>query len=261
MNYIITALDAEARPLIDHYRLKRDMSLPYTIYTGDEITLIITGIGRINAMMGVSALLGWKRPKKNDILINIGVCGAPSHYGVREALLIHQIITPDKTYYPDILYSHTFAETSISCVDAPQSTPNQFPVDMESGGIFLAASRFFQLHQMAFLKIVSDHYEPHLVTKELVISLMHSHLNSLDTLIQQLRGIAAEPSLFSDDEIHMIEQLKEYFTKSQGDALDDALRFFRLKSPGRALPLEIEKPTSKHQRSQLHEQLIRTLVS
>lgn len=261
MIYIITALDAEARPLIDHYGLKRDMSLPYTLYQCADMLLIICGVGKTNAMMAVSALLGWRLPSRGDILINIGICATPTHYEIGEALLIHQLIDTHKTYYPDILYTHTLKESSILCVDTPQSIPNNLPVDMESTAIFCAASRFFKLHQMAFLKIVSDHFEPGTITKELAISLIDSHLQTLDTLIINLSQVCSAPLLFSDEESLSIQYLKEHFTKSQGDTLDDALCFFRLRYPTKPLPLEIAEPTSKHQRSQLHEHLIHTLVS
>lgn len=259
MIYIITALDAEARALIDFYGLKRDMSLPYTLYKNGDILLLITGVGEKNAMMAVSALLGWKTPTSNDCLINIGICAA--EYEIGEALLIHQIITQGKTYYPDILYPHTLRESSLLCVNTPQSSNINHPVDMESGGIFCAAERFFKLHQMAFLKIVSDHFEPQSLSKELVISLIHSHQRTIESIIQSLSQLCSKPPLFSEHEREAIEGIKGYFTKSQGDILDDALCYFRLKHPAKPLPLEIAEPTSKHQRSQLHEHLIHTLVS
>lgn len=261
MTYLITALDAEARALIDYYGLKRDMSLPYTLYKNTDILLLICGVGKTNAMMAVSALLGWRIPHAGDTLINIGICAAPTHYEIGEALLIHQLIDTHKTYYPDILYTHTLKESSILCVDTPQSIPNNLPVDMESTAVFCAASRFFKLHQMAFLKIVSDHFEPDCVSKESAISLIHAHLHTLDTLIANLAYVSSTPPLFTKEEGDSIQKLKGYFTKSQGDALEDALCFFRLRYPAKSLPLEIEEPTSKRERSMVHEHLIQTLVS
>ncbi|MDP3291145.1 MAG: hypothetical protein Q8M43_03860 [Sulfuricurvum sp.] len=261
MIYLITALDAEARPLYEYYRLKRDTSLPYTLYRSEEMVLLVGGMGRTNALMALSALLGWRIPEDKDILINIGICGAPSEYRIGEALLIHQILDGDRRYYPDILYSHPLRETSMRCVDTPQSLCGDYPVDMESSAIFQAASRFFKLHQMAFLKIVSDHCTPELVTKEGVMELLRSHVDTVDTLISRLRAIQKEPSFFSADERDTIDVFKTRFTKSQGDALEDALTYFRFRNKGKFPPLNLLIPNSKRERSLLLEELIATLTA
>ncbi|MDP2849968.1 MAG: hypothetical protein Q8O20_02715 [Sulfuricurvum sp.] len=261
MIYLITALDAEARPLCEYYRLKRDTSLPYTLYRSEEMVLLVSGMGRTNALMALSALLGWRIPEDKDILINIGICGAPLEYRIGEALLIHQILDGDRRYYPDILYSHLLRETSMRCVDTPQSLCGDYPVDMESSAIFQAASRFFKLHQMAFLKIVSDHCTPELVTKEGVMELLRSHVDTLDTLISRLRAIQKESSFFSADERDTIDVFKTRFTKSQGDALEDALTYFRFRNKGKFPPLNLLIPNSKRERSLLLEELIATLTA
>jgi hypothetical protein len=261
MIYLITALDAEARPLCDHYRLKRDTSLPYTLYRNDAIVLLVCGMGKTNALMAVSALLGWRHPNPEDCMINIGICGAPSDYPIGEALLIHQIIEGNRRYYPDILYTHSFRETSMRCVDTPQSTLSDYPVDMESSGIFQAASRFFKLHQMAYVKIVSDHCVPESVTKEGVIELLCSHVNTVDTLMSSLKAMQKQTPLFSADERDEIEAFKAHFTKSQGAVLEDALTYFRLKNKEEPLSLNLQIPSSKRERSLLLEELISTLTA
>jgi adenosylhomocysteine nucleosidase len=261
MIYLITALDAEARALVDYYRLKRDTSLPYTLYRNEQMVLLVCGMGKPNALMAVSALLGWRIPQENDILLNIGICAAPSSYGIGEVLLIHQIMDADRRYYPDILYTHSLREASVICVDAPQSTPCNHPVDMESSAIFQAASRFFKLHQMAFIKIVSDHFSPQSVTKEGVIELICTHINVIDILINNLKLVQIENSLFTDEEREKIEAVKGYFTKSQGDALEDALIYFRLKNDKMPLPLTLIVPNSKRERSQQLETLLTTLTA
>jgi nucleoside phosphorylase len=261
MIYLITALDAEARPLCDYYRLKRDTSLPYTLYQNDEIVLLVSGMGKTNALMAVRALLGWRTPEEKDILINIGICGAPQDYRIGEALLIHQIIDANHRYYPDVLYTHSLRETLMKCVDTPQSTRSDYPVDMESSAIFQAAARFFKLHQMAFLKIVSDHCTPQSVTKEGVVELLRSHVNTLDSLISSLKGIQKQTLLFSADERDTIDAFKAHFTKSQGDRFEDAFTYFRLKNPNEALPSYPDVPYSKRERSLLLEEFIATLTA
>lgn len=262
MNYIVTALDAEARVFIEHYRLKRDTTLPYTVYKGKDILLLVTGMGKTNAMMALSALLGYRLPGRNDNLINIGICGAPSEYELGEALLIHQLIDEHRRYYPDILYTHTLRETSLICVDSPVESQLSFPVDMESTGVFQAASKFFNLHRMAFVKIVSDHCQPDSVTKEGVVALMKSHLGTLDSLLSSLQSVAQEHPLFSEEEFKAINLWKSYFTVAQGIQLEDAVCYFRLKDSARPFPFpKTEIPVSKRERSVLLESFIATLTA
>ena len=263
MIYLITALDAEARPLIEHYRLKRDHTLPYTLYRGEETLLLVTQAGKSNAMMATSALLGWRLPRPGDILINVGICGAPEEHPLGEPLLIHQIIDGERRYYPDILYPHTMRESPLLCLDTPaEGMENALPVDMESGGVYSAAARFFKLHRLAFLKIVSDHFEPETVTKEGAIELIRSCLPQLDALIAALRSAASEAPLFTPEEEEAIEGWKGHFTAAQGVRLDDALCYFRLQYPQRPLPaLARDIPPSKRERSTLLETFIAGLTA
>lgn len=261
MIYLITALDAEARPLIEKYRLKRDYTLPYTLYVGEEIVLLVTQPGKNNAMMATSALLGWRIPKAQDILLNVGICGAPAEYPIGESMLIHQIFDGDRRYYPDILYPHTLRESPLLCSETPADTPRDIPVDMESGGVYAAAARFFKLHRMAFFKIVSDHCQPETVTKEGVITLVHSRIPELDRLITALKSVSAETPLFAPREEAALLQWKEFFTAAQGVQLEDALCYFRLKHPHQPFPvLAADIPPSKRERSALLEAFITILT-
>lgn len=261
MKYIITALDAEARVFIERYSLKRNFDLPYTLYQNEEMLVLVCGMGKINALAATSALLGYRIPKEGDILLNIGICGAPEEYEIGEALIIHQIIDERRHYYPDILYPHTLNEISLACVDRPQSSPNAFAVDMESAGVFLSASKFFKLHRIAFIKIVSDHFHPDGVTKEGVIDLIRSRLNVIEDIARSLEAIQPHPSLFNDEERNRIETFKRHFTKSQGDVLEDALCFFRLKNSTGTIALPYDIPNSKRERSMLLEEYIATLIA
>lgn len=262
MIYLIAALDAEARPLIEHYRLKRDHALPYTVYTGNGVLLLVTQPGKHNAMMATSALLGWRIPETGDILVNIGICGAPAAYPIGEPLLIHRIVDGVRRYHPDILYSHTFRESPLLCLDEPAACCREMPVDMESGGVFAAASRFFKLHRLAFLKIVSDHCDPSSVTKEGVIALIRSRTKELDTLIAALRDAAAETPLFTPSEETKIGEWQGHFTASQAARLEDAACYFRLRHPRLPLPFpDTPIPPSKRERSALLETLIADLTA
>lgn len=51
MIVFLTALSCEARPLIEHFKLKAQTHSPFSIYQGKNRSLIVSGIGKINAAM------------------------------------------------------------------------------------------------------------------------------------------------------------------------------------------------------------------
>ena len=57
MIYIFSAFYAEAKNIIDHYDLKKEKSLEtvrFDVFANDDIRLVITGVGEINAAAAVS---------------------------------------------------------------------------------------------------------------------------------------------------------------------------------------------------------------
>lgn len=261
MKYIIVALHAEARPFLDALNFQRVDGFAFTLYKSEGMLLCISGIGRENALMATAALLGYRIPQAQDALLNVGICAAPREYAIGELLVAHQLISGAQRFYPDLLLQHPYRECTLHCVDAPQDSHLEHPVDMESAAVFKAASRFMKLHQMLFVKIVSDHFEPESVTKEGAIALIRPHTTDLLRLLEQLQSATAQPALFTPDEQELIAHLKCLFTKSQQSRLDDALCYFRLKH-GAPLPsvLEtLEAATHKKERGVLLERLVSTL--
>ena len=269
MLYIVAALSAEARPIVEEYRLKRVHSLPFTLFENEEIKLIISGMGILNAMMATSALLGHCPPNENDLLVNIGICAAPKNFEIGEALLIHKINYKEHSYFPDILFEHQLKESDILSVDEPVENDLQTPVDMESYGVYKAASRFFRTHQILFFKIVSDHFEPQCVTKELAQELISKNMPDLEQVLSSARYVIKKGEIFTADEKELIQEISEQLTKAQSDRFVDACYYYKfhrgqplypkgtLHESGIKLP---DEKLSKLQRSEYLEQLIKTLT-
>lgn len=115
MIYVFMALYAEAKPLIEKLELKKINSrFKFTQYESPEICLTITGVGSIAASTAVGAVCASRDIDAADILVNIGSCAgsASSLHGI---YLIHKITdeVTGRTYYPDMLYKHTFDEVEI----------------------------------------------------------------------------------------------------------------------------------------------------
>ena len=47
MQLIITALKAEAMPIIDYYKLEKEMSRFYPYYRGEDLEIICCGVGGV----------------------------------------------------------------------------------------------------------------------------------------------------------------------------------------------------------------------
>lgn len=55
MIFIVTALMLEAAPIIDYFKLKKDMTIhPYSVYKGSDIALIVSGVGKLKSAMAQS---------------------------------------------------------------------------------------------------------------------------------------------------------------------------------------------------------------
>ena len=263
MLYIVAALSAEARPFVERYRLKRVHSLPFTLFENEEIKLIISGMGIDNAMIATSALLGHCPPDENDLLVNIGICAAPKNFKVGDALLIHKIEYKEHAYFPDILFEHQLNESDILSVDEPAENDLQTPVDMESYGVFKAASRFLKTHQMLFFKVVSDHFEPQNVTKELAGELISKNLLNLEQVISSAKYVIKKDEIFTADEKRLIQEISEQLTKAQSDRFVDACCYYRLHHKKALHVSGITPPVeklAKHKRNEYLEELIKTLT-
>ncbi|MDD2357050.1 MAG: hypothetical protein PHX13_03960 [Thiovulaceae bacterium] len=261
MLYITVALSAEARGLIDYFKLTRTYTLPYTMFENEQIKLIVTGVGIDNAMMATSALLGLSPPSKTDLLVNLGICAAPKNFEIGEAFLAHKICYKNEFYFPDILFEHSLQESDILSVDEPARKMLKLPADMESYGVYKAASRFFSTHQILFFKIVSDHFEPLHVNKGLAIELIFKNLKNLDAVLHSAKYVINKEPLFSQEEKKLITTISSYLTKAQSDSFYDACCYYKLHQK-KILPVKIPsgEKLSKKERSEYLESLIKTLT-
>ena len=227
MIYIVVALKVEAQELIKQYKLKKNILSSFDIYESNNISLVITGIGRDNAIMATSALLSCNKPKKSDSLINFGICASPLDIG--SILHINSISFKDKTFYPDILFETPFKESSLTSFEEPIDNPYKTSVDMEAFWIYKVAQKFFKSSSIFIIKLVSDNFEPSKVTKEQTLELINSNKNKIFEFIK-LVELNSPKEFYSDNEQNIIDKLKKHFTSSQFTNLEDAIKYFKLKT-------------------------------
>jgi len=152
MLYVLCALKPEAQAFIDKYKLDKSKK-------NENITLIISGVGRKNMFDAARKLVS--SMDKDDIILNIGICGASHAYKVGELI--------------------DGFKTGLTCVDEAVNTKNIYEVvDMESSG-FLEATKEVQNRYM--YKIVSDNFEPQKVTKEKTKQLIFEKIDEVMEII------------------------------------------------------------------------------
>lgn len=163
MLYFITAIQPEAFPLITHYGLRSTNARYGRLYISEEtvsdeekVLLTISGVGAVSAAMSLSEVFTLYPPKKNDILINIGICGA-TNATIGDVFRINKItdISDNRDFYPDILQPTVFREAPLLTVPTISNNPHGL-TDMEASGIYQAGVPFFSPDRMFFYKLVSD---------------------------------------------------------------------------------------------------------
>lgn len=237
MIYLCTALIWEAKPFITTLSLKQNQALNrFPIYENDEFSLIITGSGPLNAAIGLTYLLSSKNIHSNDLIINVGICGSTlSSLPIGTAHMIHKIKdhSTNMTYYPDILFTHPFPESSIETSAQIVNNENrpdfsEALIDMEAAAIYRTSSFFIQPHQVQFFKIVSDYLSSDRLTAEDVSGFILPYVEQLCSLAREIVvALPKDESPFTQEEIRLIEQFKEqlHLSVSMQTKLDQVLLY------------------------------------
>ncbi len=198
MLMIITALYCEAQPLIEFYHLKKNNQIKqFQVFQNDEMNLIITNTGSIAAAVGVSLLCNKYPPSVDDFLINIGVCAINKKDIPSGTIYCCNKITEEATnrsFYPDLLYQHSFPEISIlTCSriktkhEIARCGRERQLFDMEAAGIYQAASYYYQPQQLSFLKIVSDYGTQKEINPKTISELIQKKIPELNIWLDLLK--------------------------------------------------------------------------
>lgn len=173
MTYIVTALKSEAQAFVDKYKLKKSTLKNYTFFFNETMKIIVSGIGVENSRLATQTLINYFDITDDDLYINIGVCGANSNYPIGKLLKIGEII------YDDIVYKFDEGLT-LNCVHEEISHKEFTAADMESYGFYDAVIHNPAIKNYAVYKVVSDHFQPETLTKDMVKSLIFKQLDNLE---------------------------------------------------------------------------------
>jgi len=203
----------EAAPVIEYFRLKKDMDIhEFSVYRNSDIALIVSGVGKIKSAVASAYLYSIYGLDSDNIMLNIGFCGAGSpRYSPGTLILMNKITDMDtgKDYYPDVFYGKNLPKESLCCFSRPvgrndtMKNDDSFFCDMESAGFMEAAKKFVYAHNIAVLKIISDYLEPEKLDKELLKGYVKNQIPLVEGIINQMHTINESYSEFSLSEEEM----------------------------------------------------------
>lgn len=175
--YIITALKSEAQAFVDKYRLTKSKLGAFVLFSNEEIFLVVSGMGVLNARLATQALINQYDITDEDIYLNVGICGASKEYEIGSLIEVGSIV------YEEMLYKFKEDACEISCVNEAVNETLKEIVDMESYGFYDAVIHNPAIKNFHILKVVSDHFEPEKVTKDGTKKLLSKKIDDINSII------------------------------------------------------------------------------
>lgn len=213
---IVTATFTEAKPIIKYFNLKKKGFVSeFQMFQNSQksISLIISGIGKVNAASAVTYLALVCNQKKNNIWLNIGIAGGKDKIG--ELRLINKIIdnSNKKSWYPHFCFENKIKKKVCVTFDEPKFVYKNYFNDMELSGFFQTCLKFSWNELIHSIKIVSDNQEDKdvLSSKEKISNLIKENLKVIEEVIIKL--FIARSFIMEDDIIK--NQTKLYFERNK----------------------------------------------
>jgi nucleoside phosphorylase len=225
--FIYTALSCEAKPLVEHFKLKKITTIqPFAVYVNQAICLTVTGLGKSAMAAGVAYTQALLAAVEHPVLVNIGIAGHKYH-DVGQLFLIDRITDVDsrKSYYPPLVFTPSCPTAGLQTVSRPQLVyDSQYLCDMEASAFYETAIRFSSGELIHCLKIISDNElsPAENIQPKQVALLIAAHIATLEILLTELSHLA---TLITVPESALFGQLTQryHFTVSEQGQLKNRL--------------------------------------
>ena len=188
---IITALQDEAKPIIDFYNLSRDKKQSdLKVYVNNKYSLLITGVGKKKVINTLPIYL--ERVYNSDsILINIGIAGgSPYSTEIGKMYFIEKLSSEfsKSKYFFAIKDGIDIDKIGLITVkkNIYKNDNNIYKelVDMEAAVITETAIKYFDVSKIKILKIVSDHMNITDWSNLNIKKLIRTKLDSISNIIE-----------------------------------------------------------------------------
>ena len=260
--YFFAALPCEAKPLINHFKLKKELSVTaFTIYRNANITLTVTGLGKSAMAAGVAYTLALFPASCLPVLLNIGIAGHRS-YELGSIFAVEKITDQEteRKYYPQwVIAPPCPTHTLITVAQAQSNYASDSLYEMEASAFYEIAIRFSSSELIHCIKIISDNQDnPSVQIKPVQVSqwLMDA-LPIIEKMRQQL-GRLAELSQSSNADSYTEFITRWHFTSSEKIRLSSLLNKRTILIKNKPLSLiEMPQSTAKEVLNYLREELDR----
>jgi nucleoside phosphorylase len=239
MIHLFSALPCEAKPIVDYFKLKRQLAdSAFAIYSTDSLSLTVSGIGK----NGIAAAVAYSHlrfsKQANSVYLNIGVAGDQAAT-IGSPFLAEKITDAEslKNHYPIFVSQQPCQSRPLTTFSQPQMHyPENSLCDMEASAFFETASRFSTGELIHCLKVVSDNKEQPMekVNPKQVSALIKKQLPLIETVIKNLAELA---NSLPPAEIEIPLSLSErwHFTVSEQRQLKALLQRWQLLAPQRPI--------------------------
>ena len=189
--FLFTALACEAKPLVAHFKLKKNMQYQtFAIYSKGRYCLTVTGIGKVQTAAAVAYTQALLAQQSNPILINIGIAGH-RQLPLASIRLADKLSDADngRSFYPPLIFSAPCPTATVTTVSSPDTHyRHDGLIDMEASAFYQAAVNFTGAEFIHCLKIVSDNEQapPDNIKPNRVSELLTGALSTVERLIHEL---------------------------------------------------------------------------
>jgi hypothetical protein len=186
----VVALHCEAKPVIDHYRLKKSARhRAFDVFQNDEMICVISGVGKTCAAAATAWVAGLQHASAAICWINLGIAGGANH-NIGDIFWLRKITETqnDRSYYP--LSELSSDMNTASCISLDQASVDYHPADlydMEASAFFSTAMRFSSAELVHSLKVIGDNREqPPERNKSVISELIFKQISSITGFAENL---------------------------------------------------------------------------
>ena len=272
MQCILSALKSESQPFIKFYNLEKDRRFSFPVFRNKDLYLLGIGVGKKYIKKRVNDFIQ-KIGKSSIQFINVGLAGGKkSIHTIGDIFIINKIKDENskKFYFPDILYKHTFQESEVSTVCKEITNGGaEFSglVDMEASEIFKVCSKLSSVHNLIFLKVVSDYMDKSFgnFEKDHVSTLMKLNLKEIVAFIKysNLSDNRKHEILNDFDKQWLVQTIKILrLTKTQSLMLEKYFKGKKIRNPDFSYPnISTFRPENKFERNQIFQKICEKLTA
>ncbi len=190
----VTALTAEATPIVERFRMtRREGSFP--IYSSDNASLVVSGMGKRASAAATAYLHAKTEEKPNPVWVNVGI-GGHRTFTPGKLLVAHTIRdeATGKCWFPPQLSGSADKAEVITVERTEIVFDSEAVYDMEAAGFYPTASVFSTGELVQCFKIVSDNRESKAseLTRDRIREIVSNQLGAIEKLASELETLAKE---------------------------------------------------------------------